>query len=152
MGVGKRQLCFPRQSEGKKEDCVGKENEGGGHEPVWGRVEEMENAKGLRLQTTTTQAHKDGQNPQMYQMRGTHEHDALGWQILKDTNPQPHSPIRTNSHMPGRRTSTKPQFLSWGHRDPFLPSVAGRWPPMLGPPVGGRSFSLQPPPNPLRPP
>ena len=39
---------------------------------MWGRVEEMANAKGLRLQTTTTQAHKDGQNPQMYQMRGTH--------------------------------------------------------------------------------
>lgn len=72
MGVGERQLCFHRQSEGKKEDCVGKESEGGGHGPVGVRVEETANAKGLRFQTTTTQAHTDGQNPQMYQTRGTH--------------------------------------------------------------------------------
>ena len=151
-GWGKGNYVFTDKVRGKKktvwEKKVSERAMG-----LWGEEQrklQMQKASGSRRQPPRRT--QTGRTPKCTRREG-HTNTTHWAGKYSDTNPQPHSPVRTNSHMPDRRTSTKPQFLSWGHRDPFLPSVAARrWPPMLAPPVGRRSFSLQPPPNPPRPP
>lgn len=62
-------------------------------------------------------AHRWAEPPKVSDERDTLTRCA-GLGNTQDPNPQPHSPVRANFHMPDKRTSTKLQFLSWGTETP----------------------------------
>lgn len=151
MGVGERQLCFHRQSEGKKDQ--GKESEGRGHGPVGARVEETAKCKRPQVPDDNHPgAHRRAEPPNV-----PDERDTLTRRTgLASKQTPTHSLIHQYGLTLTCQTGGPPQSLSsfpGAQRPPSFPSVVGEggghqcwrpcWEKVLQPPA---------PPNPPRPP
>lgn len=100
------------------------------------RKQQMQN---LRLQKTTTQAHRRPCNRHRY--RGTSQHCVLAWRIFR------HHPIASFSDMGDPymdRQEDPSQILSFFPGDTYIPVAGRRWTPMLEPSCWGTPFGLQP--------